>query len=128
MKKIRSDKKFNVKVWILREHKLLFRRHCFENHLSMSETGELFLTKLLDKYKDEQLMGVIEKRLPHFKDAGVESHEHISIRITDKYWQRLANLAVIYDLPIVKVATCYFDLCIERYDLIQVGWFWHIDK
>lgn len=127
-RKIREDKKYAVKIWIVRHQKLLFRRHCFEAHLAMSETGELFFKKLLDKFDDTQLLGTIEKRYPKFRFAGIESHDHITVRVPEKYWQRFANLAVVYDLSIAKIATCLFDLCIERYDLIGTGWFWYLDE
>lgn len=119
MKRVRSDKKFPVKVWVKKQDKNLFRLNCFKYHLSMMFVGEKYLTTCLNDFHDDKLKNIIEDRLTFFykMNSRRDNYETIGIKLTNKYWQKLAYFAVMYDTTVSKVSSCLFDYCLSAYEL-----------
>ena len=122
MVRIRSDKKFLVKVWISESRKKLFRTHCFEHHLSMMFVGEKLLAKALHDLDDSQIRTIIDERLMMYKSivSTKDNYEVLGIKITNNYWQRLAYFAVYYDTSVAKIGSCIFDYAIQAYEMREV--------
>jgi hypothetical protein len=119
MRKTRNDKKFPVKVWVKEQDKTLFRRHCFEFHLSMMFVGEQYLRTALTEFPDKQIEEIIESRLEKFykMNSQRDNYEVIGIHLHNNPWQKLAYFAVMYKTSVAKVASCIFDYCLSSYEL-----------
>lgn len=115
----RSDKKFGVKLWVKTQDKLIFRSHCFEYHLSMMFVGEQYLITCLDDLHDAKIKTIIEERLGRFEKlkSKKDKHEVLGIRVTNKYWQKLAFFAVMYNTSVAKIASCIFDFALSSYEV-----------
>lgn len=119
MKRVRSDKKFGVKVWIKKHNKNIFRQNCMKYHLSMMFVGEKYLRICLDDFSIEQLDLIINERLQKVISINPnrDGYDQIGIRLTNDYWQKLAYFAVRYDTSVVKIATCIFDYALSAYEV-----------
>lgn len=115
----RSDKKFNVKVWVPTQDKDIFRSHCFKYHLSMMFVGEKYLTTCLKDFPDAQIEQIIERHLDTytFLNSKKDGFEVLGIRITNPYWQKLAYFAVRYRTSVAKIGSCLFEYCLGAYEL-----------
>lgn len=119
MKKTRSDKKFNIKVWVPSQDKDLFRSHCMEYHLSMMFVAEKYLIVCLREFSDPKLNQIIETNLESFNKMNSKSdgYEPLGIRLTNEYWQKLGYFAIRYKTSVAKIASCLFIYCLSSYEL-----------
>ena len=119
MGKVRNDKKFQINVWVKKQDKDIFHRHCFEYHLSMMFVGEKYLITALTEFPDKQIENIINDNLETFNklNSKKDGFEVLGIRITNNYWQKLAYFAVMYRTTVAKVASCMFNYCLSSYEL-----------
>lgn len=119
MKKTRSDKKFNVKVWVKSQDKDIFRSHCFEYHLSMMFVAEKYLIVCLRDFSDAKLNKIIEDNLEMYQalNSKKDGFEALGLRLTNDYWQKLAYFAVRYKTSVAKIGSCLFNYCLSSYEL-----------
>lgn len=118
--KTRADKKFNINLWVPKTDKDIFRLHCFEHHVSMMFIGEKYLTICLDAFNDPKLDDIIEANHDEFLGSLQDSHEKLGIRVTNKYWQKLAYFAVRYHSTVAKIASCIFNYGLGAVELQNV--------
>lgn len=118
----RSDKKFLVKVWVPIQNKAMFRAHCMEYHLSMMFVGEKYLTRSMDEFSDKKISLMLEDRLHVFSDlsGGQNVYTPLGIRVTNKYWQKMAYFAVTYHTSIAKVGSVLFEHALGAYEFKEV--------
>lgn len=117
--KVRSDKKFGVKVWVQSVNKDLFRSHCLRYHLSMMFVAEKYIEACLKDLSDYELENIIDSRINVFnqmKSSRID-FEPIGLKVTNDYWQKLGYFAIKYKTSIVKISSCIFDYSLTAYEL-----------
>lgn len=121
-RKVRSDKKYNIKVWVQKQNKDIFRTHCYKMHLSMMKVGEMYLTTCLEDMSDVSLKTIIDDKLDSFYKLSLrkEKYEVVGIHLKDEHWQRIAFLAVTYNTSVAKIASCLFDYSLRSYEIRSV--------
>ena len=116
---VRCDKKFQVKIYVEPQNKLLFKRRCIKHHLSMMFVSSNFIAYVLKNKSDEQVKEMIESNLSSFYKVG-NKFDTISARLTDEYWQQLGAYSIDYQDSISKIASCIFTSGLSTIEMTKV--------